>query len=108
MSFYLTIFVISANEATRHILKLASLPRVDIWVVGRILPWLCSATGKMLIKVQKCSLPEKAGAAFTTHSNHTAFWGKCPLSLSSGPWGILTIGSQFLAELFSHLGYYKG
>lgn len=103
MSFYLTVFVISDNEATRHILKLASLPRVDVWVLDRLLPWLCSATGKMLMKVQKCSLPEKA-EAFTTRSNCTIFWGKHPLPFSSGPGaGILTTGSQFLAVLSSWL-----
>lgn len=42
----------------------------------------------MLIKVQKCSLPKKAGA-FTTHSNHTVFWGNRTLPFSSGPWGDL-------------------
>lgn len=98
MSFYLTVFVISDNEATRHILKLASLPRVDAWVMGRLLPWLCSA--KMLIKVQKCSLPEKAGAAFTTGSNRTIFWGKHPLPVSSGLWRDLDHrGSVFTCSL---------
>lgn len=80
MSFYLTIFVISDNEATRHILKLALLPQVDR-VLGRLLPWLCLEKCSL-----KCSLWETAGA-FTECSNCTIFWGKHTLPFSSRPWG---------------------
>lgn len=80
MSFYLTIFVISDNEATRRILKLAFLPQADR-ALGRLLPWLCLGKSSL-----KCSLWEMA-RAFTACSNCTIFWGKHTLPLSSRPWG---------------------
>lgn len=79
MSFYLTIFVISDNEATRRILKLAFLPQADR-ALGRLLPWLCLGKSSL-----KCSLWEMA-RAFTACSNCTIFWGKHRLPLSSRPW----------------------
>lgn len=97
MSFYLTIFVISDNEATRHILKLALLPQVDR-ALGRLLPWLC---------LEKCSLKCR-NAVYgkwpepLQHTQIAPFSGESTHCLSpQGPGGDLD--SCFLAVLSSWL-----
>lgn len=97
MSFYLTIFVISDNEATRHILKLALLPQVDR-ALGRLLPWLC---------LEKCSLKCR-NAVYgkwpepLQHAQIAPFSGESTHCLSpQGPGGDLD--SCFMAVLSSWL-----